>query len=154
MKIKEETLSLGPVCLILGVLGLFVFQPYPSYDELKVVKGTVAEYHWQSSGSWRGGSKYIYVSTDSDFLKFGVSTGKNAIVEGEPIIIRARGNEAWELEQNDRVLYTYEQTVSDADRINKWLKPTVVMSVMAGVFLTPLWFRNWRRNRVKVRSLF
>jgi hypothetical protein len=155
MKIKEEWLGFGPLCLLLGIPGLFLFQPYPSYDELKVVKGVVTEYHWQPSGSWRsGGSKYIYVSTDTDFLKFGVSTGKNAIVVGAPIIVRIRGKEAWELEQNDRVIYTYEQTVSDADRINKWMKPTVVMSVLVGVFLTPLWVKNRRKNRSKIRSLF
>ena len=154
MKIKEETLSLGPVCLIFGVLGLFAFEPYPSYEELKVVKGTVAEYHWQSSGSWRGGSKYIFVSTDSDFLKFIVRTGKNAIAVDEPITVKAWKKVAWELEQNGRVIYSYEQEVSQADRVTKWLKPMVFMSLVAGVFLTPLWFRNWRRNRAKVRSLF
>ena len=155
MKFKEEWLGFGPLCLLLGIPGLFVFQPYPSYDELKVVKGVVTEYHWQLSGSWRsGGSKYIYVSTDTDFLKFIVRTGKNAIVVGEPITIRARKKVAWEIEQNGRVIHTYEQSVSRNDGINKWLKPTVVMSVLAGVFLTPLWVKNRRKNRSKIRSLF
>ncbi|KZX85440.1 hypothetical protein A3715_03710 [Oleiphilus sp. HI0009] len=154
MKVKEEWLGLGPVCLFLGVLGLFAFEPYPNYDELKVVNGTVAEYHWQSSGSWRGGSKYIYVSTDSDFLKFIVFSGKNAIVEGERITVRSHENVAWELEQNGRLLYSLEQTIAYHEKMAKFTKPMVFVSLVAGVFLTPLWFINRRKNRAKVRSLF
>jgi hypothetical protein len=155
MKIKEEWLGFGPFCLLLGIPGLFVFQPYPSYDELKVVKGVVTEYHWQLSGSWRsGGSKYIYVSTDTDFLKFTVFSGKNAIVEGERIIVRSHENVAWELEQNDRVIYSHEHIIAYHEKMAKFTKPMVVMSVLAGVFLTPLWVKNRRKNRAKIRSLF
>lgn len=150
--------SIWTFCLFFGVWGMLMLEPHPSRDELEVFKGTVVEYHYEAAVTKYGGAKYIYVSTETDFLKFGVYSGQNDIIEGKPVVVRAKGSVAWELEQNGRVIYTLEKAVAINERMDKFNRPMIFLSVAVGIVLTPFWFINRRKNRgkkrTKVRTLF